>query len=249
MRDDMSLKLICSYAELSLADTVLEIGPGQGSLTELLVKKVKSVVAVELDDKLAALLPNLVNADNLTVIHKNILEYDLTQLPPAYKVVANIPYYLTSRLIRVLSETANPPQLIVLLVQKEVAERLAAAPGKMSVLAVTAQFYWQAELGEVLSRDKFSPPPKVDSQIIVLKKRNLPLFNVETEKFFRLVKLGFSARRKTLNNTLANGLRIGKAKITAVIEDLKLDANIRPQMLSMDNWFALYELVLAENLL
>jgi 16S rRNA (adenine1518-N6/adenine1519-N6)-dimethyltransferase len=248
LRDEATLQTICALADLQPTDTVLEIGPGQGSLTQLLVTEARSVVAVELDGELAAVLPAIVGVDNLEVVHQNILEFDLTRLPPDYKVAANIPYYLTGRLIKNLSNTANPPQLVVLLVQKEVAERLAAKPGQLSVLGVTAQFYWQVDLKTVVPRSLFTPPPKVDSQIVVLKRRIPYLLTVDPEAFFRLVKVGFSARRKTLNNSLSSGLRVDKTVVAGILNELKLDPNIRPQMLSLDNWYELYKLMNAKNL-
>jgi 16S rRNA (adenine1518-N6/adenine1519-N6)-dimethyltransferase len=134
LSDSASLEAICEAAKVMADDTVLEIGPGLGTLTELLVERAKQVVAVEFDAKLADELPSRVRADNLEVMSDDILGFDFTQLPPGYKVVANIPYYLTSNLIRVLSESANPPSVAALLVQKEVAQRVAAGPGQMSIL-------------------------------------------------------------------------------------------------------------------
>jgi 16S rRNA (adenine1518-N6/adenine1519-N6)-dimethyltransferase len=143
LKDEASLTAICDAAELTQTDTVLEIGPGQGSLTSQLVRRAGKVIAVELDEYLASEIPFRVTDDNLEVVQGDILKFDLTQLPFGYKVVANIPYYLTSNLIRILSESPNPPSVMVLLVQKEVARRIAAKPGQMSLLSVSAQLYYQ----------------------------------------------------------------------------------------------------------
>ena len=168
--DEASLRKICDAAELRPEDTVLEIGPGLGTLTELLVQKAGRVVAVELDEKSGP--RSAVKGKGRqpgSQSRKTYCTSTLLRLPAGYKVVANIPYYLTSNLIRMLSETPNPPSAAVLLVQKEVAERVVATPGHMSILSVTAQFYWAARLGGVIPARVFKPPPKVDSQILILK--------------------------------------------------------------------------------
>jgi 16S rRNA (adenine1518-N6/adenine1519-N6)-dimethyltransferase len=162
-------------------------------------------------------------------------------VPAPYKVAANIPYYLTSNLIRVLSESANPPNRSVLLIQKEVAERVCAEPGDMSILAVTAQYYWQTSLGTVVPAELFTPPPKVDSQILIMEYRQLPLFDgVDTRQFFRLVKAGFSQKRKTLVNSLSGGLAISKDKAKQLLEKANIAPTARAQTLSLIEWHALY---------
>lgn len=240
LNDQATLEDICDAAELDGDDTVLEIGPGPGSLTKLLVQEVKEVVAVEFDERFARDLPKAVPADNLQVVHQDILKFDLTQLPAGYKVVANIPYYLTSNLLRVLSESANPPQTIVLLVQKEVAERVAARPGDMSLLSVSVQLYYQAELGVKVPAIMFTPPPKVDSQILILNRRKGKLFTDTTEdQILTVVKAGFSARRKTLLNSLSASLRLDKSQTTQILQKAGLDPRQRPQELSLENWHKL----------
>lgn len=239
--DTASLRKICSAAQLGPEDTVLEIGPGPGSLTTLLVKKAGRVIAVELDKELARELPLRVKADNLEVVQEDILRFDLTALPAGYKVVANIPYYLTNNLIRTLSEATNPPSSAVLLVQKEVAERVVAVPGHMSTLSVTAQFHWAVELGDLIPARLFKPPPKVDSQILILRAHTEPLFpGVDTKIFFRLVKAGFSQRRKTLLNALSAGLHMSRDDVEIMCGEAGIDPALRAQALSMDNWLMLY---------
>lgn len=239
--DEDSLAAMCEVAELSRNDTVLEIGPGLGTLTEKLVKIAKTVVAVEFDTKLAAELPVRLPADNLRVIESDILKFDFTKLSVDYKVVANIPYYLTSNLIRVISESVNPPSAAVILVQKEVAQRVAAGPGNMSILGVTAQFYWEVSLGGVVEAELFMPPPKVDSQILILNRRPSPLFaGVDDKRFFRLVKAGFSQKRKTLVNSLSAGLGISKVEAKQMLESVGIDPSTRAQALSLNDWKKLY---------
>lgn len=240
LTDYATLAAICREAGVGPNDTVLEIGPGLGTLTELLVHEAAHVAAVEYDAKLAAELPGRVPEDNLTVIHSDILSFDLTTLPADYKVVANIPYYLTSNLVRVLSESSNPPSLATLLIQKEVAERLAAKPGQLSILGVTAQYYWEVVLGPIVPARMFTPPPKVDSQIVTLRWRDEPLFSDVTPKeFFTIVKAGFSQKRKTLLNSLSGSLRLDKATIIEMCEAAGIESTRRAQTLTLTEWYGL----------
>lgn len=241
LTDKDSLEAMCQAAGVLQDDTVLEIGPGLGTLTELLVKRAGQVVAVEFDTKLADELPGRVPAANLEVISQDILSFDYTQLQPGYKVVANIPYYLTSNLVRVLSESTNPPSVAVLLVQKEVAERLGAKPGKLSILGVTAQYYWRVTLGREVPAELFTPPPKVDSQIVIMQWKERFQLNIDTSIYFRLVKAGFSQKRKTLENSLSGGLGIGRDQSRQLLVQAKIPPVSRAQMLSLDDWYRLYE--------
>jgi 16S rRNA (adenine1518-N6/adenine1519-N6)-dimethyltransferase len=195
---------------------------------------------VEFDERLAKELGARVPADNLQVISEDILSLDLTTLPLDYKVAANIPYYLTSNLIRVLSETPNPPRAAALLVQKEVAERVAAEPGAMSLLSVTAQFYWQVSLGQVVPAALFEPPPKVDSRILIMERRPEPLFDVDTKRFFRLVKSGFAQRRKTLLNSMGSGLHLSREDAQQLLEAADIAPGRRAQTLNLQEWHRLY---------
>jgi 16S rRNA (adenine1518-N6/adenine1519-N6)-dimethyltransferase len=241
LRDEATLAAMADAADITSDDTVLEIGPGLGTLTEVLTRRAAQVIAVEYDERLAKELAARVPAQNLQVVSQDILSLDFTNLPPNYKVAANIPYYLTSNLIRVLSETPNPPQAIALLVQKEVAERVVAGPGGMSLLSVTAQFYWQASLGQVVPAELFEPPPKVDSQILIMKHRPVPLFEVDTKKFFRLVKAGFAQRRKTLLNSLGSGLHLSREEAQQLLETVAIEPDRRAQTLSLEEWYSLYQ--------
>lgn len=244
LTDYTCLAAMCEAVNVQDGDTVLEIGPGLGTLTELLVERADKVIAVEFDAKLALELPKRVPESNLTVIQQDILSFDLTSLKAGYKVVANIPYYLTSNLIRVLSESSNPPTSVAILVQKEVAERVAAKPGDMSLLSVTAQYYWETALGMVVPARLFTPPPKVDSQILILTRRGIPLFaDVDSKQFFRLVKAGFSNRRKTLHNSLSGGLQLDKPSIQQLLETAEIKLTARPQELSLEEWHSLYKAV------
>lgn len=246
LHDEATLNYICDVADISSDDTILEIGPGTGTLTAKLLDNGAKVVAVEKDKALAKNLPINVRgatshiSQKLEVVQEDILQFDLGQLPTGYKVVANIPYYLTSNLLRVLSESANPPATAVLLVQKEVAQRIAAGPGQMSLLAVSIQLYYRPELGQVVPAKLFEPPPKVDSQVIILRRRQKPLFkDLDNQKFFRLVKAGFSQRRKKLRSSLAGGLGISKDQAEALLRSAGIAADARAQELSLEDWHQL----------
>lgn len=241
LHDQLVLDDIAGCAEINAHDTVLEIGPGLGTLTSVLTKQAQKVIAVEFDHTLAVYLPTRVSATNLEIIESDILQFDFTKLPPDYKVVANIPYYLTSNLIRVLSESSNPPQTAVLLIQKEVAERIASDPGDMSILSVTAQYFWHVSLGNIVPARLFTPPPKVDSQILILHRRDQPLFqDVDSKQFFRVVKAGFSQKRKTILNSLSGGLSLTKDVVRAACETAGVDPIRRAQSLTLEEWYALY---------
>lgn len=241
LTDFTALSTMCEVVNVQDGDTVLEIGPGLGTLTALLVERADAVIAVEFDESLAAALPKRVPDSNLTVVQQDILKFDLTTLPAEYKLVANIPYYLTSNLIRVISESSNPPSEAAILIQKEVAERVAAAPGKMSLLSVTAQYYWETSLDMIMPAALFTPPPKVDSQILVLRRRPQPLFNdVDSKQFFRLIKAGFSNRRKTLLNSLSGGLQLDKTATQQLLIQANIKPTARPQELSLEEWHRLY---------
>lgn len=239
--DPASLDAMLEAAEISLNDTVLEIGPGPGTLTEELVESAKQVIAVEFDADLARELPLRVPAQNLQVHNQDILRFDLTSLPPKYKVVANIPYYLTSNLLRVLCESPNHFSKAAILIQKEVAQRVCAKPGAMSLLSVSVQFYCQSSLGQIVPARLFTPPPKVDSQILKLTFRDEPLFDdVDVKDFFRVVKAGFAQRRKTLLNSLSGGLHLSREETAAKLEAAGIAPTTRAQNLSLEEWHALY---------
>lgn len=244
LHDEQMLASICESAEVQKSDVVLEIGPGLGTLTKHLLKRVERVVAVEFDEHLALTLPGKFSNPRLEVVREDILHFDLTTLPSGFKVVANIPYYLTSNLIRVLCESANPFSTAAILIQKEVAERVAAYPGQMSLLSVSAQYYCDVSLGVKVPKELFTPPPKVDSQVLILKYRETPLFEgVDTKRFFRLVRAGFSQKRKTLVNALSGGLAVSKDEVRLMLEAADIPANTRAQALSLDDWYALYEVM------
>lgn len=248
LTDDASLAAMAEAAGVANGDTVLEIGPGTGTLTEVLLARGAQVIAVEKDEALATGLAAKFTTADVTVQTGDILALDLSSLPAGYKVVANIPYYLTSNLVRRLSEAANPPAVAVLLIQKEVAERAAAQPGDMSILSVTAQYYWHVSLGAPVPARLFTPPPKVDSQILILTRRQKPLFgDLDSRLFFRVVKAGFSQKRKTLTNSLSGGLHISRQSASAALQAAGLQSTARAQTLALDEWHRLSQVLVDDR--
>lgn len=236
LSDKATLESICDFADIKENDSVLEIGPGLGTLTEVLLTKGASVHAIEFDPRLAVELPKRVVSSDLTVEYGDILQYDLARLSPGYKVVANVPYYITSAIVRRLLESPNPPVSATLLVQKEVAERIAASPGSMSLLSVSAQFYSDVTLGSVVPATLFTPPPKVDSQVIRLDYTGSKLRDVDQKQFFHIVKAGFANRRKKLRSSLAAGLHIAKEDADELLRKAGITPDARAQELSLDDW-------------
>lgn len=240
LKDRLVLGSIADSAEIESGDTVLEIGPGLGTLTSVLLSMAEKVIAVEFDGQLAQKLPAQFPGKNLQVIHQDILQFDTAMLPSGYRLVANVPYYITSKIIQKFLTNANPPSISVLLIQKEVAERVVAGPGEMSILAISAQVYAEVSLGEVVPAELFTPPPKVDSQVLILKTRSAPLVAKADEKlFFRVVKAGFSAKRKKLRSSLSGGLALSKSEVEALLAKAGIDPDDRAEALTIDHWLAL----------
>jgi len=237
LKDPEILADIAEAAELTDDDVVLEIGPGLGTLTSRLLARANSVTAVEFDADLARKLPGQFPGKKLTVVNQDILQFDLNQLPKNYKVVANVPYYITSKIVEKLMTVENKPSLAVLLVQKEVAERIAAEAGNMSILSVSVQIFAEAELDIEVPRQFFTPPPKVDSQVIVLRIRNSPLITSEDQRdFFRIVKAGFSAKRKKLRSSLSGGLGIDKSVAEELLKNAGISPDARAEDLAIEDW-------------
>lgn len=242
LKDRTILAEIAEEARVTKDDTVLEIGPGLGTLTSELLRRAGRVVAVEIDTALAEKLPGQFPGTSLDVVNQDILTYDLTQLPAGYVVVANVPYYITSKIVQYLVTSNNPPKEIVLLIQKEVAERIVATPGDMSILAISAQVYADARLGIEVPAEYFTPPPKVDSQVVVLSTHETPLVEKQYEKlFFRIVKAGFSAKRKKLRSSLSGGLQLSKAEVEGMLGEAAISPERRAEDLSISEWVRLMD--------
>lgn len=249
LMDATYLARIAAAAELTTLDTVLEIGPGLGALTQYLAAQAGQVVAVELDNRLIELLrAHFADQPQVQIVHGDILTLDpcaLLQphpdtpasLLPSYKVVANLPYYITSAVLRHLLEAACRPTQIVVLVQKEVAERICAEPGDLSLLAVSVQFYAEPTLVHHVPASAFHPAPKVDSAVLRLAVRPHPAVpDVNPDAFFRVARAGFSQKRKQLVNTLSAGLHLPKADLTALLNNLGIDPTRRAETLTLAEW-------------
>lgn len=240
LTDRTALQTVVEAAEVVEGDAVLEIGPGTGTLTGVILEHGAVVRALEFDQELIKGLQKKYEGQPVEVVEGDIRSYDFGEMPGRYKIVANIPYYLTANLFRALIDTQHKPLVASLLVQKEVAERVTAVPGKMSFVAVALQLFYEARGGEVVPAYSFTPPPKVDSQLLILKKRPQPLLpNLDTEKFFGLVKAGFAQRRKKLKSSLKS--RVGdKLKASELLAKSNIDPDARAQELSLEQWYQLY---------
>ncbi len=247
--DETALARIVAAAELGPQDTVLEIGPGLGTLTRRLAEAAGQVIAVELDDRLIpALRYTLAPYRNVKIVHGDILELNVAELiasdekpPVSYKVVANLPYYITSAALRHLLEAPVRPTLMVLTVQLEVAQRLTAGPGEMSLLAVSVQVYGQPRLLARIRAGSFYPVPKVDSAVVRLDLYEQPLVPLEDlAGFFEVVRAGFSGRRKQLRNALSRGLNRDPQAITLALRQAGIDPTRRAETLSLEEWVRVY---------
>jgi len=245
--DPNHLRKIIQAADLSADDVVLEIGPGLGALTRLLVNKARAVAAIELDQALAAALKVEIQADNFYLLPGDILKLDpaaaLQSVIPRftpdddYVVVANLPYYITSAVLRHLLEAPRPPRRLTLTVQKEVARRITAGPGKMSLLAISVQFYGQPRLCHTIPPNAFTPPPKVDSAVLRVDRHAVPPVQTDDPaRYFRVVKAGFGQKRKQLRNALAAGLHKPPQEISALLESAGIDPHRRAETLSLQEW-------------
>lgn len=240
LQDPTALEKIVQAAEISREDDILEIGPGLGSLTRYLAVCARTVTAVELDsDLIPVLRAVLAPYPNSRIIEGDILALSpgALNLPEGYLAVANIPYYITSAIFRHLLETTPRPRRIVLTIQKEVAERICAAPGEMSLLALSVQVYGKPSIAARIPAGAFYPPPKVDSAVIrvdLYPQPRIPLPSLE--RFFRLARAGFSQKRKTLRNSLSAGLHISASEAAQLLERAGLDPMRRAETLSLDEW-------------
>ncbi len=240
LQDASALEKIALAAEMQADDCVLEIGPGLGSLTRYLAVSAKQVTAVELDpDMLAPLKAVLTPYQNVRVVHGDILKLSISQVigQSNYLVVANIPYNITSLIIRHLLESDLKPRRVVLTIQKEVAERICAKPGDLSLLALSVQVYGKPSIAAIIPADSFHPVPKVDSAILRIDIYDEPLIpNALLNTFFKLIKAGFSQKRKTLRNSLSSGLHIPTTESESMLTRAGIDYMRRAETLSIDEW-------------
>jgi 16S rRNA (adenine1518-N6/adenine1519-N6)-dimethyltransferase len=238
-------EIIIEAADLQPGEVVLEIGPGLGALTERLVDEAGWVVSVELDDTLYEILNTIFDKrDNLKLISGDILEIQPGELglEPGYVVVANIPYNITSNLLRQLMESDSPASRIILTIQKEVAERIVAGPGDMSLLSLSVQLFGVPTIKANLSSGSFYPAPSVESSVVRIDMHEQPLATAqEIDTLFRLARAGFGQKRKQLQNALAHGLPISKAQAENLLRSCDIDPRARAQALCLKEWLCLAE--------
>jgi len=250
--DEKALETIVIAAELSSEDIVIEVGPGLGVLTIELARRAGKVIAVEFDTKLASLLKRrLASLPNVNIVNADILKVSPSQLLGGennYKVVANLPYYVTSPILRYFVEASPKPSLMIVMVQKEVGTAIAASPGKMSLLAISLQVYSKPKIISYVSSQSFYPQPKVDSAIVRFDLFPEPAVKIaDIDGFFKVVRCGFSSPRKQLRNSLAHGLEVKPAEVGLLLEKARIEPQRRAETLSLEEWARLYEVLAASK--
>ncbi len=246
---EVVLEQILEVAEIKKSDIVVEVGPGMGVLTQVLAERAGKVIAIEKDRTFVPVLNKYFDKNkNVEIVEQDVLKYNFESLPGKYKIVANIPYYLTSHLIQILLALKNKPGRIVLMVQKEVGERIVAAPGALSLLGISVQMFADAEVVATVPKQNFWPMPKVGSCIILIQPKN-KFPEIEDQKlFFRILKVAFAGKRKQIHNTLANGFKENKNKIPVWLKDAKIEPSKRPQDLAIGDWVRLYQVISSSRL-
>jgi 16S rRNA (adenine1518-N6/adenine1519-N6)-dimethyltransferase len=248
------LEAILAAAELSPQDTVIEVGPGLGILTAELAKRAGWVIAIELDDRLAEVLQKTLPYDNVVILNENVLGVDpaalLQQSAPrfpsawrSYKVVANLPYYITSPVLRHFLEAPVRPETMVVMVQNEVAEAITAGAGKRSLLSIAVQFYGRPQIVVDVPATAFFPPPAVDSAVVKIDVYSRPPVEVtNVDRFFKLVKAGFATARKQVANSLSQGLGLPKNEVMLMLAKAAIDPRRRAETFSLEEWARLWHI-------
>jgi len=238
--DNNIVEKLIKNADISKDDTILEIGSGLGTLTKEIAKQAKKVITIEKDKKLIEILKEVLkDYENIEIINEDILKYKLDL--KNYKIIANIPYYLTSHLIRMFLESNNPPKEIILLMQKEVAQRICVKPPRMNLLSISVNFYANPKIISYISKNCFWPLPKVDSAIIKINDIKKPE-GIDEKKFFQIVKASFSSPRKQLANNLQS-INIPREQTKRALAKCGLNPQARAQELSVDDWILLFHLI------
>jgi 16S rRNA (adenine1518-N6/adenine1519-N6)-dimethyltransferase len=252
--DDGVLEAILNAADLKSSDTVIEVGPGLGFMTGELAKRAGWVIAIELDNQLADLLNETLQRENVVILNEDVLGTNPAELlqgrapgfPPAfdsYKVVANLPYYITQPVIRHFLEAPVKPESMIIMVQKEVAEVICAEPGQRSVLSIAVQFYGCPSIITKVPSAAFFPEPGVDSAVIKIDVYKEPPVDVDNvEGFFKLVRAGFTAARKQVLNSLSQGLGLPKPAIQQMLTKASIDSQRRAETFTLEEWAALWRI-------
>ncbi len=241
LTDKSVLAKMVETTGLSKNDIVVEVGPGLGIMTRELAKRAKKVYAVEIDPKIAEILSTTcIKYPNIKIVRGDIRDFSPKGIGK-YKVAANLPYYITSHVIKKFLEEKHKPATITVLIQREVAERICAKPGRMSILSVAVQFYGMPEIVELVSPMAFFPSPKVYSAILKIKVFKEPLFeDINARVFFRLVRAGFGEKRKMLSNSMSGGLGIDKDIAEKLLKGAGVEPMLRAERLSLDDWRRIY---------
>jgi len=248
LMDDFVLQDMVDAAGIQTGEAVLEVGPGIATLTERLLQKAEVVLAVEKDKKFIPLLRNLQrHHNNFQFEIADILAFDFQKALAEYsryRVVANIPYYITGKIVQLFVRARHKPQSITLLVQKEVAQNITAQPGQLNLLAISVQLYGEPHLVQTVPAKSFFPAPKVDSAIVHIDLSKGPRYTISDEKkLFRVLRACFSGKRKQIHNTLVNNLRLEKSTVTALLQKVNIDPQARPQQLAIEQWLELTRVI------
>lgn len=267
LMDEIVLQDMLDVAEVSSDDVVVEVGPGIGNLTKFLIDKAGSVISIEKDPQFINVLNSLKKKNkNFKYVLADILETDMDEVladekslkavsktstskdatpkasSPEYKVVANIPYYVTGKIVQYFLKQNNKPKSLTLLMQKEVAENLTAKEGSLNLLAISVQLYADVKLVEIVPARKFYPAPKVNSAVVHIDLLKKPKFKIDSDgekRLFKILRACFTGKRKQIHNTLTNNFGIKKEVVQEILQKLKLDPQLRPQQLSIAQWIAL----------
>lgn len=239
LKSEKALKQIVEEGKLSHNETVLEIGPGLGALTQKLIQKGVKVIAVEKDDALFSVLKEKfaeeIKKGNLTLIHEDIIKFDANFIKDNYKLIANIPYNITGRILEKFFSLSHKPTKIVVLVQKEVAQRIVAKDGKESVLSISVKVFGTPKYVDTVFAGSFVPAPKVDSAILAIDSISKKFFtDINEQLFFKVLKAGFSSKRKKLSSNLS--IFAPKEEIEYFLKEMGVDPSIRPENITPQNW-------------
>jgi len=245
--DDFVLQDIVDAAQVTLEDAILEIGPGLGNLTKLLCERAGFVLSVEKDDKFFPILhsikknyPKNFRFEIADALEFNFQDFIKEQGFKSYKVVANIPYYITGKILRMLFAAKFKPESVTILTQKEVAQNIIAKPGNLSILAISVQLFGTPKIVQIVQAKSFYPAPKVDSAVIQIQLDKKPKYNLPNEeRFFKILKACFAGKRKQIHNTLVNNLHLEKQQALGILSELKIKPTARPQELSIEDWIEL----------